>query len=296
MQTAERTSMTDLGASAVSPAALSQLEMTDARAKTARPGMAGVHLRLTVLVLVLLCVQVAIFVLFAEKRLSAVGYILAHLASCLAAWSVRRSVGKRAGVKQTSVCILQILAWTAFAGPFGTIVSAGLLIPARRGPTAEQRDAGSGPSPGLRHNRRQGVAFDIRLQLRTKPTVRPLIDVIAEGTQTEKFEALRIIARRYDPGLAPALRCALADGSAPVRVLAATVIAKQRMVYLEKVGALLAEMAGKPDRPQPLRKLARARLELAESGLLDAPRVREEIALAREELARAAEIEGHATP
>jgi hypothetical protein len=148
----------------------------------------------------------------------------------------------------------------------------------------------------LRHNRRQGVAFDIRLQLRTKPTVRPLIDVIAEGTQTEKFEALRIIARRYDPGLAPALRCALADGSAPVRVLAATVIAKQRMVYLEKVGALLAEMAGKPDRPQPLRKLARARLELAESRLLDAPRVREEIALAREELARAAEIEGHATP
>jgi hypothetical protein len=45
-----------------------------------------------------------------------------------------------------------------------------------------------------------------------------------------------------------------------------------------------------------LRKLARARLELAESRLLDAPRVREEIALAREELARAAEIEGHATP
>jgi hypothetical protein len=147
---------------------------------------------------------------------------------------------------------------------------------------------------GLRLDRLGGAGSDLRLQLRTSRTVRPLIDVIAEGTQTEKFEALRIIAKRYDPGLAPALRCALADGSAPVRVLAATVIAKQRMVYLEKVGALQAEIAGKPGRSQLLRKLARARLELAESGLLDAPRVREEIARARQELARAAEIEAHA--
>jgi hypothetical protein len=246
-------------------------------------------------VIVLLWVQIAIFVLFVEKRLSTAGYVLAHLASCLAGWSVRRSVGKPGEVKQTSVCILQILAWTAFAGPFGTIVSAGLLIPVRRDPPTERRDTGSGPSSGLRHNRPGGVGFDIRLRLQAKPTVRPLIDVIAEGTQTEKFEALRIIAKRYEPGLAPALRCALADGSAPVRVLAATVIARHRMVYLEKVGALQAEIAGKPDRSQPLRKLARARLELAESGLLDAPRVREEIALAREELARAAEIEGRVT-
>jgi hypothetical protein len=57
---------------------------------------------------------------------------------------------------------------------------------------------------------------------------------------------------------------------------------------------LQAEIAGKPGRSQLLRKLARARLELAESGLLDAPRVREEIARARQELARAAEIEAHA--
>jgi hypothetical protein len=286
--------MTDVGAAASMPAVISQFATADVRAKTARPSMAGVHLRLTALVIVLLSVQIAIFVLFAEKRLGAVGYILAHLASCLAGWSVRRSVGKPGEVKQTSVCLLQILAWTAFAGPFGTIVAAGLLIPARRDPPTERRDTGSGPSSGLRHNRPGGIGFDVRLHLRTKPKVRPLIDVIAEGTQTEKFEALRVIAKRYDPGLAPALRCALADGSAPVRVLAATVIAKQRMVYVEKVGALQAEIAGKRGQPQPLRKLARARLELAESGLLDAPRVREEIALAREELARAAEIGSHA--
>jgi hypothetical protein len=285
--------MSDAGAATSIPAAISQFEMTDGRAKTAWPAIAGVHLRLTAFVIVLLCVQIAMFVLFAEKRLSAVGYGLAHLASCLAGWAVRRSVGKPAGEKQASVCILQILASTAFAGPFGTIVSAGLLIPARRDPPAEGRDTGSGLS-GLRLDRLGGAGSDLRLQLRTSRTVRPLIDVIAEGTQTEKFEALRIIAKRYDPGLAPALRCALADGSAPVRVLAATVIAKQRMVYLEKVGALQAEIAGKPGRSQLLRKLARARLELAESGLLDAPRVREEIARARQELARAAEIEAHA--
>jgi hypothetical protein len=245
-------------------------------------------LRLAVFVIVLLCVQVVLFLLFAEGLLGAVGYGVAHLGSCLAAWFARRWAGQP-GVEGT---ILQILAWTVFAGPFGAMVSAGLLTPANLPDRlAEGCEAAPGSLPASRHDHLRSALLDQRLRLQNTHTVRPLIDVIAEGTQTEKFEALSVIARSYEPALAPTLRRALADGSAPVRVLAATVIAKLRMARLKKVGAMQAEVASEPGRSQPLRRLAQARLDLAESGLLDASRSREEAARAREELASAAEID-----
>jgi len=75
-------------------------------------------------------------------------------------------------------------------------------------------------------------------------------------------------------------------------VLAATVTAKLRMVYLDRVAALQAELADRPADSRLLRQLARARLKLAESGLSDGSHARQEIARAREELARAAQTDG----
>lgn len=129
--------------------------------------------------------------------------------------------------------------------------------------------------------------LDEHLRLQDAHTVQPLMDVIAEGTPSEKFEALNIIANSYHPSLAPALRLALSDGSAPVRVLAATVTAKLRMTHLKTVGALQAEVAAAPNRAEVLRKLAHARIELAASGLFHDTHEREEETRAQAELAEA---------
>jgi hypothetical protein len=288
--------MSEAGSSALDLASL-QPDATEARACPARPAMFGVRLRLAALVIVLLCVQVWIFLLLVEGRLDAGGYGLAHLGSCLAAWSVRRWVEKPPEKEGMSACILQMLVWTVFAGPFGTMVSVGLLTPVSlRDRPAGGREAAVKPSAAPRCDRLRCGLLDQHLRLQNTNAVRPLFDVIAEGTQTEKFEALSIIARFYEPAMAPTLRSALADGGAPVRVLAATVMAKLRMARLKKVGALQAEVASEPASSEPLRRLARARIELAESGLLDVSRSREEAARASEELASAAEIDRKTAP
>ena len=78
------------------------------------------------------------------------------------------------------------------------------------------------------------------MRLERAHAIRPLLDVIIEGTQLEKFDALSLISKRYDPALAPALRRALEDKDASVRVLAATVLAQQNNAHTKRIGALQA--------------------------------------------------------
>lgn len=287
--------MSEVGVLTALAHAASGREETEAFADAARPAMFRGRLRLIALIAVLLGVQIELVLLVGEEALGILGYGLAHLLSCLAAWSVRRWISTPDGIAGRSDCVLQIVILTLFAGPFGTVISGGLLMPAKRDHRPMgSRDAAPTSAQGAQDD--HGAPIQRRRRPQNGHGVRPLLDVIAEGTQAEKFEALRVIAKLYEPALAPTLRYALGDSSAPVRVLAATVMAKLRMVHLEKVVRMQTEVACQPGRPQPLRKLARARLDLAESGLLDAPRVRVEVERAREEFATAAALDCGTAP
>jgi hypothetical protein len=253
--------------------------------------MAGIHLLVGGFILLLLGVQTTIFVLLAGQHLGAGEYGLLHLGSCLVGWLVWQAGARGAG-RENAGLVLEILILTALAGPFGTLISAGLLIRPRRASAASGHEDESRTPPGAKQAHPGSGWLYKPARLKSGRRVRPLIDVLSEGTQAEKFEALRVVARRYEPALAPALHCGMADGSAPVRVLAATVTAKLRMVYSDRVAALEAELADWPADARLLRQLARARLKLAESGLIDGSHARQEIARAREELARAAQTDG----
>jgi hypothetical protein len=88
--------------------------------------------------------------------------------------------------------------------------------------------------------------LDHRLRLEHAHLIRPLLDVILDGSQTEKLDALSLISKRYTPDLAPVLRRALEDKEASVRVLAATVIAQQHSRSTTPIGASQTEAGVTP--------------------------------------------------
>jgi len=258
------------------------------------PPEPAVRLRLIILVVALLVFQIALFASFASGLLDNIGYGAAHLGSCLLAWYAGRwMVGRTA--KGVSVCLLQIIGWTALAGPFGAILSAALL--ALPDPRACSELSAQSPRKALLKGSRVAelrvALLDSRLPADRTDAPKSLFDVLAEGTEREKCEALTIIGKLYDPALAPALRRALSDVNAPVRVLAATVLAKLRAKFVKKVGALQSEVERAPELAHKWRELARARLDLAHSGLLDTLHSREETTRAQEDLERAASLQGH---
>ncbi len=101
-----------------------------------------------------------------------------------------------------------------------------------------------------------GSLLDRRLRLGHAHAIRPLLDVMIEGTQVEKLDALSLISKRYAPALAPALRRALEDKDGSVRVLAATVMAQQHNAFTKRIGALSGH---RQSRARQLRSLERSR-------------------------------------
>ena len=63
-----------------------------------------------------------------------------------------------------------------------------------------------------------GSLLDRRLRLEQCAPIRPLLDVVIDGTQIEKLDALGLISKRFVPALAPILKRALEDKDAAVRV------------------------------------------------------------------------------
>ena len=137
--------------------------------------------------------------------------------------------------------------------------------------------------------------LDRRLRLDQAHPIRPMLDVVLDGTQLEKLDALSLISRRYVPGLAPALKRALEDKDASVRVLAATVIARQNNAYTRGIGSLQTMAAATPERADHWRALGQARLDYAVSGLLEVSRVEAERSQARTDLSRASKLDGSGT-
>jgi hypothetical protein len=208
-----------------------------------------------------------------------------HLALSLVVALAGRPGSARPGRQGT---VLQLAAWTALLGPFGALIGMTLVLPRGdvRGDAGDEAGAGA-PSQGIITLGAEGDAvpgrlealhntlLDSRLRLGGARSVRPLLDILIEGTTAEKLDALGLIAKRYVPALAPALRRGLQDTDASVRVLAATVIAQLHNSHTKRIGTLQEAMLS-GSAPAAWRALGEARLAYAASGLLEADRARRE--------------------
>jgi hypothetical protein len=245
------------------------------------------------LVFCLLCLESTLFLAFATGRLETGAFVNLHLAVCAATatfgfwWVGATSTAAVADDKIAAV--LQSVAWTVLAGPFGTVVAAALLVPRKAGASHTEAAASR---PGLaRLELLHGSLLDSRMRLEHAHAIRPLLDVIIEGRQLEKFDALSLISKRYDPALAPALRRALEDKDASVRVLAATVLAQQNNSHTKRIGALQAIARAEAGTASDWSELGQAHFDYAVCGLLETSRVEIEVSHALDYLARATELD-----
>jgi hypothetical protein len=194
--------------------------------------------------------------------------LTAHLALSLVVVLVGRSGAER------REAVLQLAAWTALLGPFGALIGMTLVLPGAACRDVATPEAEGDATPG-RIEALHNTLLDGRLRLGGAHGVRPLLDIVIEGTTAEKLDALGLIAKRYVPALAPALRRGLEDGDASVRVLAATVMAQLHNGHTRRIGAL-QEAAQAVSTPAAWRALGEARLGYATSGLLETDRARRE--------------------
>jgi hypothetical protein len=247
--------------------------------------------RSLLLVFALLCLQSALFLVFATGHCDIRTFLILHLALCAGTATFGRwwigAPRTADGTDDTTATVLQLAAWTAVAGPFGAVVAAALLVPR----SAAANDSPTGP-PGLtRLELLHRSLLDNRLRLERAHAIRPLLDVIIEGAQTEKFDALSLISKRYNPALAPALKRALEDKDASVRVLAATVMAQQNNASTKRIGALQTVARAQPETSRHWCELGQAHFDYAVSGLLEASRAKTEASQALAHLVRAAELD-----
>ena len=212
------------------------------------------------------------------------------LAACLI-WRLKAS-----STDDRYAAALQMLIWSAVAGPFGAFVAAALslsAVPNREEAVREdasERLTAEG-SEDEQTKRLHTSFLDCRVRIEGASSVHPLMDVIADGAQPAKLEALGVIYRKYEPQLNAVLKRALQDSDTSVRVLAATITAKLHATYSGKIGELQAAAAVKPELSQHWRDLGEVRLEYAVSGLPESSRARAQIELAVADLSRAAELE-----
>jgi hypothetical protein len=266
-------------------------------ADTERTGPAA-DKALSWLIPVLLCLESALFVAFAEDRLDLPAYLGWHLGLCAATASIGflwATASSPPGLGDRTLTVPQLAIWTTLAGPFGAFIAVSLLLP--RAAASEEPDAAGGQGPELsRLERLYHSLLDRRLRLDEAHAIRPLLDVMIDGAQSEKFDALSLISKRYVPAVAPALKRALEDRDGSVRVLAATVMARRHNAYTRRIGDLQAIARAAPDAPGGWRDLGRAHLEYAGSGLLEASRVETEQDHANTYLARAGLLIGGGSP
>jgi hypothetical protein len=243
------------------------------------------------LVPILLCAQAALFLAFTLGRLELPAYLACHLGLC----AVAAIVGGRWAMAPSApnpsdriAMVAQVVGWTALAGPFGSVIALGLLIPR----AAARPDVGSEPNATLsRLELLHGSLLDRRLRLDRAHATRPLLDVVIDGAQSEKFDALSLMAKRFVPALAPALKQALEDKDGSVRVLAATVMARQHNACTRRIGDAQAMTRAAPEAPEGWRELGQAHLDYARSGLLEASRADTELGHARAHLTRAEQLD-----
>jgi len=226
-------------------------------------------------------VDAGLFVALSTERLIWPVAVGVHLALCLGvALPGLRSVGRSGQRAEWQGAMLQLAGWAALLGPFGALIGMTLLLPkanmrpgaliAGQATAAAEGDAAPGRLEAL-HN----ALLDGRLRLRGAHAIRPLLDIVIEGTTAERLDALGLIAKHYVPAFAPALKRALQDTDTSVRVLAATVTAQLHNGHTRHIGALQDAAQAAPE-PTAWRMLGEARLAYAASGLLEPDRAKRE--------------------
>ena len=246
-------------------------------------------------VALLLCLQSVLFIAFARGAVGLSAYLSFHLGLCViatAAWLWYARTLRSISVADNIAMALQLLIWSAVAGPFGTAIAAGLLMPQSHMRDALEQPGLSGSSTNTlsRVERLHNALLDRRLRLVQAHEIRPMMDIIIDGTQLEKFDALRLIGKHYASSAAPALKRAIEDKDASVRVLAATVMAQQHNSFIKRIGERQMAAKAAPDAPDSWTELAQAHLDYARSGLLEASRADSELDQARTHLARAGQL------
>ena len=222
-------------------------------------------------------------------------YLGFHFFSCtvLTFWLIQRM--KFGAVDDRYSTALQAVIWSAFVGPFGAFIAIALSCPATAArpeifQESQHEDSASGPPTAERSERLHVALLNHRVRIEGASRIRPLMDVIAEGSQSEKLEALRIAYRRYESRFSRVLKHALQDPNTSVRVLAATVISKLHATYSQKIGECQSAASAAPVPGKHWRALAEARISYAESGLLEPSRMLEQVDLAVNDLRRATEL------
>ena len=238
--------------------------------------------------------QAALFLALFNGAIDPVSYVEVHAIGCagLASWAFLRAAGGKG-----SSAALQVVACSALAGPFGAFAAIALTFPGAdlatdAAPDSSRRGAPPSKRPkNERAERLHAALLDRRVRLEGASRIRPLADVLAEGSRAERLEALRIAYRRYDADLSSLLKRALNDPDASVRVLAATVIARLHAAYTRNIGDRQAESNVDEGVARSWAALAEARLDYARSGLLEPTRAREQAQAAAGDLRRAAELD-----
>lgn len=172
---------------------------------------------------------------------------------------------------------VQVAIWVAAAGPFGAVVCGALLVP--RDEKANTRLARLQPAGGGKATQSNEFPAhswkalqDGRMRISGAHKITPMVDVVLSGSRIMKLEALSHVARQYSASFAPTLQQALEDRDASVRVLAATVIAKQHETFSGRILELEEICAKNPEDLAAWQNLAQAHLRYADSGLLDSSR------------------------
>jgi hypothetical protein len=229
----------------------------------------------------LVILDAVLLIAFCTQTIGCLVALAAHLMLTLAvALPSLRKAAHGGGPGSGRTAVLQLAAWTALLGPFGAIIGMTLFLPltgagsvaGSHGMAAPGGEANAMPS---RIESLHNALLDVRMRLGGGHAVRPLLDIVIDGTTPEKIGALSLIAKRYVPAFAPALKRALQDTDTSVRVLAATVMAQLHNGHSGMIGALQDAAQAEPT-AIAWRKLGEARRAYAASGLLEADRAKRE--------------------
>lgn len=100
-------------------------------------------------------------------------------------------------------------------------------------------------------------------------TVRSFTEVMTHGNTTQKQAVIALLSRNFRPGFAPALKLALSDEDASLRVQAATAAANIENHFLEKSLEFQAKFDENPNDFDTVLAMARHYDDYAFSGILD---------------------------
>lgn len=125
---------------------------------------------------------------------------------------------------------------------------------------------------------------------RPEARVESFIDLVRVGTPEQKAALIALLARRFEPRFAPALRAALADTDSSTRVQAATAVARIEDGFVRSWMRHERAAKAKPRDSERARTLAVLLDDYAFLGLMDELREREVCAKALDALERAREL------